>query len=288
MKVINTYYKALQVTLRQFKIIVFIYLLNLVFGLAVGMPFASTIRAAVGDFDAMGPLSGGFDFSLFTDFMRVYGKGVGTIWSVAKWLIPAYLLLYAFLLGGIINMYVKPEGISSLKEFCQKGVEYFWRYVLIAVVFLIQHVVGLLLVLIPLGVLFDGGLENVRDESTFWVASYWAAGIYFVIFMLISLASDQAKIALARPEGSGVLHAILRGWKDLFRFFPGMLGVFILTVLVVVLAYLVYWNVSDLINQDTWVMVIVVLFLQQLINLLRTVVRLTYYGALSYLSANDN
>ena len=159
--------KAIQsgtsITLRNYKIILFIYLFNLVFGIIIALPFAATVESAQGMYGAMAPLANDFDMTLFSDFMREYGKGLGAIFNVSIWLIPVYLVLQVFLQGGILHLFIADKQKFNVSAFLQNGAKFFWKYLFVTLLFLVKHAIGLLIIMVPVMVNFSDGLEGVES-----------------------------------------------------------------------------------------------------------------------------
>lgn len=272
------YTQSLKVAFDNKKVVFLVYAMNVIFGLMLALPFAATISSAIGNLGSMSDLMTGFDFTLFLDFLRIYGRSLGGLFSVAKWLVPIYIIFQIFLLGGIISVYKDGPGLA-IGQFFSQCAAYFWRYVLVFLTFLVQHLIGSLLVIIPVSVILSDGLEGLSSEVVYWTTAWWSIGIYSIIFLFISAASDYAKIEMQDGQ-TGFWRCIGSGWKHVFKNFITTLGILIINVALVFLLLFVAWNISDFLGTDSVAMIFIAIVLQQVISMMRVFVRVVYYGSL--------
>lgn len=287
MNILTSYASGLKNAFQHKKIIFVIYFINLIFALVVAIPFASKLSEFMGLSDALKPLATSFNFTAINDFMREEGGALTSIFSVGRWLIPFYLILQLFLNGGIINAFNTNNEGYSLSDFYKNGTLFFWRYLKLFLGFLIFHIVAILMVIIPLAIVFSKGIEEVESEITFWTAGYWGAGIYFMLFTLIILVSDYAKILLTKDNAKGVFKTIFIAWKGVLKNIVKMYSLFLINALVLALVYWCYWQLSDMLNPTTISITLLLLLIQQFVSIIRVYAKLTYYSSITVLTNED-
>ena len=284
MNIISSYISGIKNVFNIKKIVFVIYFLNVVFALAVAIPFASVLSTAIGYSDALTPLATSFNYTAFSDFMREHGEGLSAVFSVGRWLIPLYIILQIFLNGGIINAFRKNDKSYSLGDFYKNCTAYFWKYLKVFLIILVFHIIAIIMVIIPLAIVFSGGIEKVESEITYWTASYWGLGIYFILFTMIMVVSDYSKILLTKDNSNGVFRTVFRAWKLVFQHFVKMYGLFLINFLVIAGFYWIYWQLKDVINPSTLGIAFVLLLVQQIINIIRIYAKLTYYSSMTILT----
>lgn len=284
MKVFSSYISGAKNVFNVKKIVFVIYLINFLFALAVAIPFASALSSAIGYSDALTPMATSFNFTAFSDFMREHGDGLTAIFSVGRWLILLYLLLQIFLNGGIISAFRKKRKSYSLRDFYKNCTAYFWKYFIVFLVFLVFHLIALAIVIVPIVVILNGGIDKLESEITYWTVGYWGIGIYFILFTLVMVVSDYCKILLTKKDSKGVFKTTLKAWKLVFLNFPKMYSLFLINFLVISCFYWIYWELGDVINPSSVGIALIFMLIQQIMNIIRIYAKLTYYSSMTLLT----
>jgi len=288
MKVISSYISGLKRVINIKKIVFLTYFLNLVFALVVAIPFASALSSAIGFSDLLTPLASSFNFTAFSDFMREHGDRLSSIFSVARWLIPIYILLQVFLNGGIIGAYTKNDEPYSISDFYKNCTLYFWKYLMVFIGFLIFHIIALVIVVIPAAIILSGGIDSKESEIIYWTVSYWSLGIYFILFTLVMLVSDYTKILLTKPDTKGVFKTIFKAWKLVFQNILKMYSLLLINLLVISTFYWIYWQLGNIINPSSMSIALILLLIQQVMNLIRVSTKFAYYGSIVIMTKENS
>jgi len=288
MNIIYSYTSGVKSVFYVKKIVFVIYLLNLIFALVVAIPFASVLSTAIGFSDALTSLAVSFNYTAYADFMREKGDALAGIFSVGRWLVPVYILLQDFLNGGIIGAFSQDHESYSLSNFYKNCTTYFWRYLKVFFGFLVFHIVAIMLIVIPLIIIFKGGIDEVESEITYWTAGYWVMGIYFILFTLIMVVSDYTKILLTKDDSKGVFKTIFKAWKLVFQHLIKMYSLFLINFLVIACFYWLYGKIGDGINPGSIGMAFVLILIQQFFNIIRVYAKLTYYSSMIILTKGYN
>ena len=284
MNIISSYISGLKSVFNVKKILFVNYFLNVAFALAVAIPFASILSTAIGYSDAIKSLAITFNYTVYAHFMRENGEGIAAIWSVARWLIPLYLILQIFLNGGIINAFRKDGKTYTLRDFYKNCTVYFWKYFKVFLIFLVFHIIAIIIVIVPTVIIFSGGIDKVESEIIFWTTGYWVIGIYFILFTIIMIVSDYSKILLTKKNSKGIFRTVFTAWKLVFQHFARMYSLFLINFLVLVFVYWIYWQLRDIINPSSTGIALVFILIQQIINILRMYAKLTYYSSMTILT----
>jgi hypothetical protein len=284
MNIISSYILGLKNVFYVKKIVFTLYFLNVIFALAVAIPFASVLSTAIGYSDALKSLALSFDYTAYSHFMRENGEGLSAIFSVARWLIPIYLILQIFLNGGIINAFRKDSKSYTLRDFYKNSTTYFWKYFKVFLIFLVFHIIAIIIVIVPIAIIFSGGIDKVESEIVYWTVGYWGIGIYFILFTLIMIVSDYCKILLTKKNAKGIFRTVFKAWKLVFQHFARMYTLFLINFLVMVVVYWLYWQLRDVINPSSAGIAFLFILIQQTFNILRIYAKLTYYSSLTILT----
>ena len=283
MNIITSYISGLKSVFNVKKILFVNYFLNVIFALAVAIPFASILSTAIGYSDALKSLATSFNYTVYAHFMRENGEGIAAIWSVARWLIPLYLILQIFLNGGIINAFRKDGKTYTLRDFYKNCTVYFWKYLKVFLIFLVFHFIAIIIVIIP-NAIFSSGIDKVDSEIIYWTTGYWVIGIYFILFTIIMIVSDYSKILLTKKNPKGIFRTVFTAWKLVFQHFARMYSLFLINFLVLAVVYWIYWQLRDIINPSSAGIALIFILIQQIINILRMYAKLTYYSSMTILT----
>lgn len=293
--------RGLARTLRVRRIVVWLWLANLLFALPMATVVSDAMHDSIGPSQIGRSLLQGLDLVWHTEY-RSKAPGVGRsfepsqlgvgafldnleLWFTGRMFTGerglvaagiAYALLWALMLGGALESLRSGER-ATLRGFFGFGGEFFFRFVRVAALM----AGGYYLVYKFARWLFGKVEFWVRDvtvERT--VFAYYLMVAVGVIILLVALrmAADYAKIAIVYEDRRSALLAILRG----FRFVIGSpVRTFGLAFSFAVAGALLLW-VYDWIapgaGQSTWVTVVGAFLVSQLFLLVRLFMRLSFLG----------
>ena len=221
---------------RQFGVLLGLLLLNVAFALPLTMVMSNLIEDSIGSSLFHQTMREGFDSDWYAEFAneneglaKTFGPsiiGMGAIYnnlddwwsgrifskdSLLLWLGLAYLVVWSFLLGGVIES-ARPDGvlggIRGFLEACGRTFGRFFSLALLAGVFYY----GIFRFSAWLFVRLEESLRNVTVETTAFRFTLVIAALTIVLLHLVRLVFDYAKIAVA-TEDHGVFRGLWRGCR---------------------------------------------------------------------------
>jgi len=192
-----------------------VYLIQLLFVLPIGLQVYQVMEASFGQSMTLSKLMDGFDYGIIQDFMNVHGASLSPLMGYARWLILIYLLISAFTSGGIWNSIKIGEGKWSI--FWEGCSEYFRRFLVIGLVFMLVFVVWSLVIWAPYLTSFFNMMETWLDDSRIVYL-----GILLLVFWMLGLAflfvwSSFTKIAILNDDSISIWGAIKKGGRNAIR-----------------------------------------------------------------------
>ena len=188
-----------------------------------------------------------------------------------------YSLLWAFLLGGVLERLARPERALTITEFVRAGGTYFQRFVLLAILTAVPY----LLIYICSRWLYDR-LEfltrDVTHEWTIFALSLLVLAVTALLLVLVHIAGDYAKISTVVEGRRNMLQALGRGFRFLFSHPVRTLGIYCALALLWVAILLVYTYIAPGSGQSTLIGVVFAFLAGQLVLFSRLVVRLALLG----------
>ena len=92
MNIFKAYITGLRLALRSKRMISLIYLVTLILGLVVAVPFFGAVKEEVGNSMSVYSLLTDFDFTVFADFMLHSGDAIKPFVQQALWISAFYIL----------------------------------------------------------------------------------------------------------------------------------------------------------------------------------------------------
>jgi hypothetical protein len=227
----NLLVQGFRLALRNWPLVVWAYAVNLVFGLLVGVPFATGLAPYLDHSLAAQKIAGTLDLMYLGELMRHLRDGslLPIAFHTAGWLSLLQVLVLFLLFAGTVFAYVSGEP-PQLSVLMRGGVAYFWRFVRTALI------AGCIAILI-LGALLAARAALLAHASAVYVErrmflySALSAGVVLFAALLLRLWWDLVEVYLVRNAMDGerqVRHALLPALKLLFRYFFRTVGSFLL------------------------------------------------------------
>ena len=193
-----------------------------------------------------------------------------------------YALLWAFLLGGVLERMAGPGGTAALSGFAQAGGRYFSRFVRLAMMTAVPYV----LIYLAARWFYEHLATLTRDvteERTIFAVSLLTLAATSLLLVIVHMASDYAKIATVLQDHGDARRGMLRALAGGFRFVlshPGaVFGIYYGVGLIGALLLGLYALIAPGAGQSTIIGVVLAFLVAQLFLLARVAVRLTLLGS---------
>lgn len=284
------------------RILIGLWLVNLLFALPFAWMIGESIEQSVGGSLVHENLRSGFDtgwYGEYADEAKGIEKtfkptlvGAGAIFhNLEDWLTgklftryPAvvgvgitYGLLWAFLAGGLLDRYARPAEKAVRARFTQAGGLYFFRFVRLA---LISAVLYYLIFRLH-GRMF-AWLESMTRDVTSERTVLWASlSVYLLTAFLLTLVHMSfvyAKVATVVENRKVMLLAALRGVGFVFSFPGRAFGLYYALIVVSGAMLIVYALIAPGADQSNPITILFAFLLGQVYLVAKLVIRLTLYA----------
>jgi hypothetical protein len=271
--VLNAIGQGWSMLIAQRKAWLMIYGCNLLFTLVVVVPMHSWLKSAGGHSLALTRSIGDFDFTVIGDLLRNYGTGMFSLVAIALVVAVLYLVLTAFLNGGILHLFVHSENKYSGVGFVTGGMRYFWRLLGMATLFLVIHVIVLGILC---GVFLTIGINpfQMENDVQFLKMTGFILTIYAFIFFLVLLMHTYAKVRLVESENGRTLKAIKNGTRFVVRHVIPVFCIYLINGLFLVAVFLIVRALKGVIPDETIMGLILLLLIGQFAIIARIGIRL--------------
>lgn len=267
---------GLTATLRQYGIVLALYLVSLLFGLLLILPLLPLIEGALGHSVAGDGIESRLDVAVIADLLRNHAAGLGVFHRFASALFLLHLALATFLSGGILSLLLSPRGRGWLSKFlagCGHFFGRFGRLLLFHLAFLVTAAAanhaGNLLIL----ALFEDSAHATLATGMMWLKQ----GVMILVVVVMATVFDYARILTALHDRRSMSGALASAAVFVARNCGAVLTLRFIVVAGGGVAILMYWTTSRWVLPESSLFALVVL--QQLVILFQRFLTVLLYAA---------
>jgi hypothetical protein len=285
------------------KLIVFLWLINFAAAIPLTMVMSDQIESSLGASLVHEKLRAGFDIDWYEEFAykaNDLGKtfspavlGIGPfLGNLEAWLNGSlfggytgiaglglgYMVLWAFLLGGVLDRYAHAQENFTAERFFGASGRYFLRFLLLMVFSWVFYFIVLTLISPGLFAAIAGANRDTTVERTVFFLTAGAYVIVAFLLALVNMAFDYAKIATVLRDHRNMLAAAGQGFRFIFSRPLKTFGLY-LVLGMAALAFLgLYALIAPGANQSSAIGVIVAFVAGQIFLAVKLITRLTFFG----------
>lgn len=283
MKIFTSYFSGLKSASRSKKMATFIFVITFLLAMIVAIPFQTTLKNEAGNSMAINSLLKHFDYTTYSDFMRISGKAVKPFITSGVWMGMFYLLFTVFFAGGVLNILTGEENKFSIKNFLDCCGKFFFRYLRLAIYIVIIEFIIALIVLIPLSMILAWAYQSVQSEASLFYIFVIGVVIFALLFILVLMIGDYAKILLFKDDSKKAFKSVWISTKFVFNHFFGTYSLYLLLLIAPVLFFVIYFFLDNSIGMVSGFTIFIMFLIQQILIWLRTFVKIWFLGSeLSY------
>ncbi|MEM7101699.1 MAG: hypothetical protein AAF502_01135 [Bacteroidota bacterium] len=274
---IKSFTKGISIGLKQSKIALTIYLLQLLLALPLALQVFRVLNASIGDSLEVEKLIYDYDNTIFRDFLNAHGDAITPLIGQTRWIVIVYFIFWIFLKGGVF--YCIKEQTSRWETFWTGGARHFFRFLKVSVFFLVLHLVWAGLVMFIMSAILGDAINDMPTEREIVLAIaagviVWLVGLFFLI-----VANLLTKIKIVSEYRQKVWTSIVDGLKwTSANLFKGV-GLYILFFLLQITFFGIYFGVDMASGMVSETLILVFFFLQQLLVFSRILIRIMAAGA---------
>jgi hypothetical protein len=228
----NLLARGFQLALRNWPFVIWVYAVNLGFGLLAGIPFATGLTSYLDHSLAAQRIAGTIDVTYLGELLIHLQRtsAISTAVHTAVWLNLLQLLVLFFLFAGATFVYVSAEP-ARLSVLLRGGVAYFWRFLRAAILAggMAAVILGILLVA---RVLLLDRLSAVYVERKMFLYSSISGAVVLLVAMVVRLWWDLVEVYVVRNAMDGerrVRQALRPALRLLGKYFFRIVGSFFLS-----------------------------------------------------------
>jgi len=288
MKAILNFVKGFHIIRKNFRLVLFLLVINLLFSLFLAVPMYTSLEESIGLSEVGDRMVKGFDYIWWEEF-RDQSKGIEKSFSPSilgkgavldnfvhlihfgETSLPRvflvfgalYILLHTFLSGGIISVIGKNNPVFSMTGFFSGAGKFASRFFLLMVVswiffFLVISFKDFLFTLV------NSASNTARSEIFPFYLSLISSIFVYVVFLFIQMVFDYARIKTVITDSRNVLQTTKDAFVFVCKNFGSTMGLFYLLLLTNLVLTTVCILLKEIIPQTSALFAIVIFLVQQM------------------------
>jgi len=270
--------KGIGTTVRKPRLLVLLWVVNIVFAAVVAFPLVYLAQTELGH-SFLGSNVRPLDLMWLGETVLKYQDAMPA--AIGGLVVSALLFLglYVFLNGGIIGRLLDREGRTTLQPFFSDCGRYFWRFVRLFLASLVFFILTFGVILRLLSALMNLWLENAWTEwpSVILKNLHFLAAL--LLLSIIHMVFDYARIAVVADEETKVLRALRHALNFLKKRFLRSWALYLLIVAGFVAGTVFFYSVFGLLSGPTVLFVLLGFVWMQLNVLFRIWVKVLFFAA---------
>ncbi|MBE9510747.1 MAG: hypothetical protein IMY71_07715 [Bacteroidetes bacterium] len=277
MTIIQNYLSGLRLASRSLKMTTMIYVINLLFALALAIPFYSVITNAAHGSLQVNKLLEGFNYTTMQELTDSAKGSISLLFKEGIWLAILYLLLSIFLAGGILKT-LDNGAVFKSKEFFANGSKFFFRFLRLTFYFILIHALVILIIYLPLSLILSTLGKNAESEKALFYAIIAGGGLHIIIFIYLLIIAHYTRFMIITEDTTKVWKKIWASVKFVSRKFFSTYPLYLLLLAGLVLLILVFKFLSGVVGMTTGFTIFIMFLLQQVFIWCRIWLKIWIYG----------
>ncbi|MCK4556237.1 MAG: hypothetical protein KAU47_01875 [Candidatus Aminicenantes bacterium] len=304
MKVFWNFGRGFIATGRVTKMVLFLYIVNLLFSLLLAIPMYSSLKDSLGQSEAGSRMAEGFDYIWWEEF-RDDAKGLETTFSpsiIGKgailnnlesliqmrfFFIPPllmafglfYIIFRVFLAGGILSTFNKDIPRFTLREFSQGAGTQFFRFLsLMLLSWGLIMAIGIFFLDSINSIINDIAAESTTEVTPF-ILRLALSALTFAFLLFVQMVFDYARIKIVLEKSRNIFKSTLEALGFVFKHPFSTFGLFYLIFLIQAAVTLAYILLKEIIPQSNFPLVLAAFFIQQLFIFALIWIRCLFYSS---------
>ena len=237
--------------------------------------------------ETFGPQVTGF-LPVLANFERLLD---GTVFGVNGILVTfglLYLLVWAYLSGGILDRYAQPLGATSPDRFHSQCGENFFRFARLQALSLFFYWLLFKWIAIPLHRWVISVNRDTTDETTVIVQTFTVYAFIALLLVLLSMVNDYAKVSIVSERRASALLAMVRGAGFTVSKFVHAFPLYLMLLLFAAVVFLLYGWIAPGPGQSTLVGIFLAFVAGQVYLLARLIMKLWFLSSQAVLFNSDD
>jgi len=277
MTITTAFTRGFTVAAKTPKMVLLVYFFNFALSAFVALAFVDGMQNAAGNSMILQSLLEKFRGGNVTDFLNNDGSVLKAYLSQVKWVLLMYWIATIFLSGGIIKTLNKEK--FNVGTFFGATGYYFWRYLGLAVLMLVVHIIVLAIFIIPTSIILEAQWPQMSSERDLIYIIMGVAAGYLAVLGVIFMIADYAKFYLMLYDSVNVFKAYWKASGFVMRRLFRVYALYLMIMLISFIFVYLFIKLNEDIAMHTTAAIWLTFLVQQLFVFIRTWFRIWLYSS---------
>lgn len=277
MTITTAFTRGFTVTAHTPKMVLLVYFINFALSAFVALAVVDGMQNAAGNSMILQSLLQSFHGGNVVDFLNNDGSVLKAYLTQIKWVVLMYWIATIFLSGGIIKTLNK-EKFTVSSFFAATGY-YFWRYLGLAVLMLVVHLVTLAIFIIPSSIVLQAQWLLLSSERDLMLIIMGIAAVYLVVIGVLFMIADYAKFYMMLYDSVNFFKAYWKATGFVLRRFFRVYTLYLMIILISLVFLYLFVKLNEDIAMHTTAAIWITFLVQQLFIFVRTWFRIWLYSS---------
>ncbi len=264
MNIFRAYISGFKTAGRTWGMTTFIYLINLVLGILVAIPFLGTLKEKAGFRMAVQDLLPGYDHTVFREFFNETTVYLGQFIRQGLWVAILFFIIAVFLTGGILHIFSDKSYPFTLERFFSGSLKFFFRFLKLSFYMGVIYLLATGLIFLIFFLISAGSFSGTGSEKTVFYIAFSGLCLWLLVMFYFLIIADYARYSIVRNDSRNVFITIFRSLKFVSKKFPFTYGLYLMLLVAPVALIYLYALVSNVIGMKSGITILVMFIIQQL------------------------
>ena len=264
MNIFRAYISGFKSTGRTWLMTTFIYLVNLILGIVIAIPFLGTLKQKAGSSMAIQDLLSGYDHTVIQEFFNDTSVHLGQFIRQGVWAAILFLFISIFLTGGILHIFSDKSYPFTFERFFSGCLKFFLRFLKLSFYMLVIYLLVTAIVFLIFFLISAGSLGGTGSEKTLFYIILTGLCLWLLVIFYFLIIADYARFSIVRNDSRNIFSTIFRSLKFVSKKFPFTYGLYLMLLVAPVALIYLYALVLYVIGMTSGITILVMFLIQQL------------------------
>jgi len=264
MNILKAYTSGLKSAGRTWKMTTFIYIITLVLGIIIALPFLGELKRQAGNSMSINNLLAGYDHTVFMEFFTKTVVNLGQFIRQGLWVAILFIIVSIFLSGGILHIFSDKTYPFTLERFFSGSIKYFLRFLKLSAYMVIFYLVVTMIIFLTILLITAGSVSSTGSEKSAFFIVFIGLCFWLVVMIYFLIIADYTRFAIVRNDTRKVFRTIFQSVKFVSVKFPFTYGLYLMLLVAPVLLFYLYSLLSNVIGMTSGITILIMFIIQQM------------------------
>ncbi|UCG28085.1 MAG: hypothetical protein JSV24_01630, partial [Bacteroidales bacterium] len=228
MNIFKAYISGFKSTGRTWGMTTLIYVVNLVLGILVALPFLGTLKQEAGYSMYIQNLLSDYDHTVFQEFFNESSVHLGQFIRQGLWIAILFFIVSIFLSGGILHIFYDKSYPFTLERFFSGGLRFFLRFLKLSIYMLVIYLLVTVIVIFIVFLITAGSFSGTGSEKSAFFIIFTGFCFWLLLMVYFLIIADYARFSIVRNDSRKIFRIIFQSLKFVSVKFPFTYGLYLM------------------------------------------------------------